>query len=161
MLFAAAKTDFSRRLVVIPGRLQIDSGEYFVLMNGMIIDIRRWIGRQRGVAGGGVCIVMNIERRHATHEGPGRLTSRCEFADRQRPDRCRRRHAKRRACLIARRYDTGEALFYALARFAARIAAKIILVYGPRFRELAAPLTRNTQEFVGFGAILVLGIPEN
>src|SRR5258708_30241418 len=99
MLFAAAKTDFSRRLVVIPGRLQIDSGEYFVLMNGMIVDIRGWIGRQRGVAGGGVCIVMNIERRHAAHGGPGRIMSRREFTgphNTNRPVRC---DTKRRALL--------------------------------------------------------------
>src|SRR5258708_6610564 len=161
MLFAAAKTDFSRRLVVIPGRLQIDSGEYFVLMNGMIVDIRGWIGRQRGVAGGGVCIVMNIERRHAAHEGPGRIMSRREFTDRQRTDRPGSWDAKRRACLILRRYDTGEALLYAFARFATRIAANIILVNRLRFLELAVLLKRKTQELLGFGAVLVLRIPDN
>ena len=66
-----------------------------------------------------------------------------------------------RACLILRRYNAGETLLHAFARFATRIAANIILINRLRFLKLAVLLKRKTQELLGFGAVLVLGIPDN
>src|SRR5215468_8803038 len=110
----------------------------------MIIDARGRIGRNRSVTRGAKGIVMNVERRHVAHEGPCRLMDRGESADRQRPDRCRSRYAKRCAGAIFCRDDAGEALLDALAVFAARIAAKVVFVYGLCFRKLAAFLMRKT-----------------
>jgi hypothetical protein len=129
-------------------------------MNGIIINARGNIGRQRTVPRVGIGVIADIERRHAADEGPGRLVGSCEFADRQRLGGQLGRRAKHCGCVISRD-DAGEALLYAFAAFAGRIAAKTIFVCRLRFLQPAALLKRNTDELQGFGAVLVLRICED
>src|SRR5215470_1812158 len=162
MLFGAGKPKFPSGLVVRPRRQCIDAGKQLILVDPVRIRIgsriwgNGWITHSEAV-------VANVENRCAAGKCPHSLAvfPACPSALGSLVSGLGSRRTKLLTRCARCGGDPGEALPDALARLASWIAAQVVLVFGCRRRQLAASLSGQTQELLGFCAVLVLRIFED